>query len=303
MNCLSISAAGDETLSKLRHLRHIKNPYILRDFKRVDSCDLDVLLITNDILDNKRLVQLGLNQTIFKRLHKAWVDICTHSETKNDSHLHNMDLIEKESSFLVNPVYEKDFLVRRICSGRDCDLIVLFLEEGQWFPLDSLFMLARACKVENGLIPLHVSAVQFQDRLFLFGGPSGAGKSTVAKILMEKGGVLLDEDQVMVRKNSDGSYSANAWGYSMKTCDVPIRAVFQLVKSNRNTLLPLSPMQSASFLLSQADQVAGRMLHNDLYRCLFRQVAEMARSIPAYQLHFSLDSQFWTLIQEEINLG
>lgn len=303
MNCLSISAAGDETLSKLRYFRQTNNPYIQMDFKRVDSCDLDVLLITNDMLDIQHLMQLGLNKTIIKRLHKAWVDICAHSETKNSSHLHSMDLIEKESSFLVNPVYEKDFLVRRICAGRDCDLIVLFLEEGQWFPLDSLFMLARACKVENGFIPLHVSAILFQDGLFLFGGPTGAGKSTVAKILMDKGGVLLDEDQVMVRKKPDGSYSANAWGYSMKTCDVPIRAVFQLVKSDRNTLLPLSPMQSTRFLISQADQVAGRMLHNDLYRCLFRQVAEMARCIPAFQLHFSLDGQFWSLIQEKINLG
>jgi len=272
------------------------------DFKRVDSCDLDVVLITKDMLDHKHLAQLGLNQKILKPLHKAWVDICANSDIKNNSHLHSMDLIEKYSSFLVNPVFEKGFLVRRIRKCWGCDLVVLFLEEEQGFPLGSLFMLARACKVENGLIPLHVSAILFQKGLFLFGGPSGAGKSTVAKILLEKGGVLLDEDQVVVRKSPDSSYSANAWGYSMKTCDVPIRAVFQLVKSDQNILLPLSSMQSAIFLMSQADQVAGTMIHNDLYRCLFHQIAEMARCIPAFQLHFNLDGQFWELIQEEMNM-
>ena len=299
----NLSSEGDRYLVSLQRFQQVKNKYVCLDFKRVNSCDLDVILINKDDLDLCRVKAADLDVNLITRLQAAWAAM-PGGETGNKRAADElMQVIESCSVPLISPSYEKDFIIRRLHNDHDRTRVVLFLREGTWFPLESIFMLARVCQVDKGLIPLHVSAVKYQNNLYLFGGPSGAGKSTVAKIIIEKGGVLLDEDQVIVRKNPDGSYSANAWGYSMKTSDVPIQAIFQLIKSDRNTLFPLSPMQSTRFLMSQADQVAGRMLHNDLYRCLFRQVAEMARCIPAYQLHFTLDSQFWSLIQEEINLG
>jgi len=63
---------------------------------------------------------------------------------------------------------------------------------------------------------------------------------------------LLDEDRVIIQKQKADGYSANAWGYSMQTCEAPIRAVFQLVKDDCNAIEPLLPSQAASFLLRQA---------------------------------------------------
>ena len=87
-------------------------------------------------------------------------------------------------------------------------------------------MATRACKVMQGMIPIHMSAVLLNDELYLFWEPSGAGKSTAVTLLSQEGGVILDEDQVLVRMQKGCSYSADAWGYSTQTCTAPIRAVF-----------------------------------------------------------------------------
>jgi hypothetical protein len=271
------------------------------DLQRLDTCDFDVFLVTTGNLDNQRINDLGLDELLIHRLHNLWVEACQKPLVDNEKNLEFIKLINRHCLPLIHPEHEKDFLVRKLDEDRATDRIFIFVDDPAWLPLDSLFMLTRASKIEQGFIPLHVSAVAFEDGLYLFGGPSGAGKSTIARMLVENGGRLLDEDQVITRKQN-GIYYADAWGYSLKTCRHPIRAVFQLIKDHHITLEPLSPVQATRFLVSQADQVAGYMLHDRLYEKLYRKTAELAREVPAFQLHFTRQGVLWPTILEALNV-
>jgi hypothetical protein len=302
MRLLSLAPNGDKYLSQIDHFRKTKNLYVHLDLQRLDTCDLDVYLVTTGNLDDRRISDLGLDERLIYRLQVAWIKVCQKPLVENEINLEAINLINKYCLPLLAPEHEKRFLVRKLDEDRGTDRILLFVDDFAWLPLDSLFMLTRACKVEQGLIPLHVSAVAFEDGLYLFGGPSGAGKSTIANLIVESGGKLLDEDQVIVRTEKNGTFYADAWGYSLKTCEAPVRAVFQLIKDHHNLIKPLSPVLATRFLVTQADQVAGYMLHDRLYEKMYLKTAELARELPAFQLHFTREGGFWPGILEEINV-
>lgn len=50
---------------------------------------------------------------------------------------------------------------------------------------------------------LHSTAVAFDGRAVLLMGPSGSGKSDLALRLMDRGFVLVSDDQTIVKRNSD----------------------------------------------------------------------------------------------------
>lgn len=301
MRLLSLSKKGDEYLAKLKRFDQTKNIYIKMDLERVKKCDYEVILITDDELDSQRIKMYGLDENLISCLHNAWAPVRDHEDAHKQNDELGMQTIKKECVPLINTVHEKGFYLRRVRSDLFTRRAFLFLGLNPWFPLDSLFMLSRTCQVEQELIPLHMSAVVYQGYLYLFGGPSGAGKSTVANFIIKQGGYLLDEDQVNVRRNSDGTYSAGAWGYSLQNCDAPIRAVFQLKKDDHIALIPLSDLQAAVFLMAQSEQVCGWMLHDVQFQQLFTNVAEMARNVPTYELHFQRNDHFWPLILKHLD--
>lgn len=65
-----------------------------------------------------------------------------------------------------------------------------------------LFLLGSAfgaLLIQRGLIPLHASSVQFDDKAILFAGISGSGKSTLAAGFYKKGYAILDDDISVIR--------------------------------------------------------------------------------------------------------
>lgn len=50
-----------------------------------------------------------------------------------------------------------------------------------------------------GAIRLHAAACRWQERTLLFSGPKGSGKSTLALFLSRRGGLVLAEDQLLLR--------------------------------------------------------------------------------------------------------
>src|SRR6266566_4511248 len=50
---------------------------------------------------------------------------------------------------------------------------------------------------------LHTSAVALEGRAVLISGPSGSGKSDLALRLLDRGFVLVSDDQTIVRKEGD----------------------------------------------------------------------------------------------------
>ncbi len=76
---------------------------------------------------------------------------------------------------------------------------------------------------------------------------------------------------------------------------------FSLSRMICNAIEPLLPIQAASFLLRQAEQVVGWMLDDSIYSRLYRLTSELARKVPAYKLRFTQKGGLWPLIDEVLN--
>ena len=301
MKFSSLSASGQEPLSLLLHAQQAANPYIAFLLDRAKACNLELVLITPAEPDRALVEQSGLDGDLISHLRQAWAAIHQPDQTSQPAVELARRVLEEHTLPLVNPAYEKNFLLRRLRADRRSNRALLFLEAESAFPWTAVIMLTNAHQVTRDRIPLHASAVIYQGALYLLGGPSGAGKSSAAHIIVAQGGQLLDEDQVLLRKTVGGGYAADAWRYSLQTCAAPIRAIFQLEQDQADAVQRLSPRQAAAFLMGQSHQAAGWMLTDQLYQQLFSNVAELARQIPAYRLHFKLSPGFWSLIQEELH--
>jgi hypothetical protein len=169
-----------------------------------------------------------------------------------------------------------------------------------------IIFLATRWHVEHGHLCLHSSAVAREKKGFLFLGASDAGKTTVAELSDLVGFSVLGDDLNFVLRESPGHYRLTAApspkpfpiGYSMSR--PKLRGMFKLVQDNKNYLMPLSPLQTAKVLFDSFRQVpkssnfSGRMFGLGL-----QTIADIARHIPGYELHFRKSSDFWKLIDDQ----
>ena len=147
---------------------------------------------------------------------------------------------------------------------------------------------------------MHAAGVIHKKKLLLFAGRSGAGKSTISKLLVKTEDKILDEDQVLIRPLSDKTYSADAWGYSLKKNSAPICGIFKLIQARQDSILPLTQAQTARLIFEQVNQAAANMIPIDLYKTIFERSADIARKVPSFELHFRKSPDFWKLIDEFI---
>jgi hypothetical protein len=85
-------------------------------------------------------------------------------------------------------------------------------------------------------------------------------------------------------------------------CDVPIRAVFKLHKSDHNDLIQLSQVEFAQFLIDQSQLAFIYNYSEQMYKPVFQFISQMARCIPGYQLHFQKKPEFWQLVKGELGV-
>ncbi len=176
---------------------------------------------------------------------------------------------------------------------------ILFDTEKTFPWLEIIYILNHAA-ILNGLLPLHASAVIHQGSLFVFSGTSGAGKSTIAAISNSAGNKVLDEDQIIIRENGNGEFFANAWGYSLESCENPIRAIFKLLQAKNDSIKLMSAMMGSKFLFTRVLEICGKTPPNPVVENTFSFIARVTRSIPCYELHFRKSPDFWKLIDAEL---
>jgi hypothetical protein len=92
-------------------------------------------------------------------------------------------------------------------------------------------------------------------------------------------------------------------GYSLRTCDSPIKAVFKLIQDKSDLLLPLSELKTSRFLTERVMEVCGFFSSSDRLRNIFSMASRVARSIPGYELHVRKSPDFWKLIDAEFQAG
>lgn len=147
-------------------------------------------------------------------------------------------------------------------------------------------------------LPLHASAVVVDGGALLFLGPSGAGKSTICRLLEAWAAPLADDAVFLRHRPGEGWDVSPADGRAFngplseeETAGrpwVPLRAFFRLHQAEEVRLEALPPWKTCRFLASAFFE-AYWTLYCDLEtkKGVFAELAEVARTIPGYLLHFS----------------
>ena len=172
-------------------------------------------------------------------------------------------------------VWRQDELERRLLSvNSPADAYCVYEEKSNngadiWFlsplrgelTIDTMFIsclsLERRMTAHNAYI-LHCAYLNFQGKAILFSGPSGIGKSTHAELWTRhvEGCRVMNGDRCLIRREADGSYSANGWpvcGSSGICHDVslPLSAIVFIEQTPENLIIPEGMMQLYRRLFAQ----------------------------------------------------
>lgn len=189
--------------------------------------------------------------------------------------------------YLQNPikVFTKDIQARIIST---CII--------DWIAISSLI------REEKGAC-FHACGIADKKNGFIFMGPSGSGKSTLAKL--RKTRVLIDEDDVILKKIRDKIYIFRQIGYKDEirplSSKITLSAIFFLQKSKNNFIKLVSKNLSFINILSNVKAFIPfweLRLDNIINFC-----SDLSKRIPCYILGFRKDEQFWKLIRKEMVNG
>ncbi len=270
-------------------------------YQKFALCDIQILLVTLDEPDMERLTGSNYDAHTLAILFNAWRSVAENSTniSKQNQAWRMIDQIggtiqsgKKNRSSAILRRFKTDFAYNQY-------FLLLNGQEPQGIPASALGPICNVWQMANEHFPLHASGIIHKNQLFVFTGPSGAGKSTVAELSREIGDSTLDEDQILVSRQSANRFRARAWGYNLDSCDLPIRAVFNLFQDVEDRIVPMKPMTLARLLLERHNDVMANQSPNELIKKSFEFFAEASRQIPGFDLHFRKSPDFWKLIDEQ----
>jgi hypothetical protein len=175
-------------------------------------------------------------------------------------------------------------------------------------------VLAAYRLLEEAGVVIHSAGVTDGEAAWLLLGPSGAGKTTASRLCLEAGAMVLSDDLNAVRlgphlpapplpKGEEGErprafverlpFTGDLGERSGGLAVYPLRAILRLVKGE-DRLRPLSPAGALAGLVA-----ASPFVNRDPWRreALLANLEHLARSVPAYELTFSLDSRLWDILR------
>ncbi|MDD5679722.1 MAG: hypothetical protein PHI59_00545 [Candidatus Omnitrophica bacterium] len=151
---------------------------------------------------------------------------------------------------------------------------------------------------------LHAAAVVKDGEVFIFFGKAGAGKSTIAGLSRKHR--VLGDDIIAARRSGAHYYAfSTPWAQAPfirpdKNTKGKISAVFFIKKSNRISFKLLPPEDALMRILSAHIHFltyTGKPLAGNI----FLTAADFTRKIPAYEMEFSKNRNFWRTLEAETN--
>jgi len=168
-----------------------------------------------------------------------------------------------------------------------------------------LRVLAAYRLLEAGGVVIHSAGITDGASAFLLLGPSGAGKTTSSRLCLERGASVLSDDlnavllresphhpgpPLLVRLPFTGDLGERSGG----PASYPLAAMLRLVKGTEDRLRPISPAAALAGLVAAAPFVSRDPWRRD---ALLATLERLARSVPAYELVFSLGGGLWDILQ------
>ncbi|HSS47677.1 MAG TPA: hypothetical protein VLX28_01900 [Thermoanaerobaculia bacterium] len=166
-----------------------------------------------------------------------------------------------------------------------------------------LRILAAYRLLEEGGVVLHSAGVAEGSTgggaaAWLLFGPSGAGKTTASRLCLAAGAEVLSDDlnavvagNVVARLPFTGDLGEQQGGPGR----YPLRGVLRLRQGAREGLVRLSPASALAALAAAAPYV-----NRDPFRreALLAVCERLARSVPAWELTFSLGADLWSILKK-----
>jgi SynChlorMet cassette protein ScmC len=189
--------------------------------------------------------------------------------------------------------------------GHETDII------SRWSALYPIFERAQY----SGGLPFHAALVERAGRGILLAAPGNTGKSTCCRRLPATWHALCDDETLVVRDHQERylahpfpTWSAHLWRRSEQTWHVerhvPLAAIFFLEQAEIDRAVPMGQGQAAVFMTQSAIQVYFLYRHDPdneealtFKKKIFENACEIAKSIPAFKLRVSPNSQFWEEIE------
>jgi hypothetical protein len=270
-------------------------------FNKIMLCGCNVLLITPDTpKTNRHYFSKDILDKTYT-LFEAWRSVIDSPVDmhKQKNAWQTIDRIGKPLQ--INEKYKSSPILRHFNNdtGHNNYFILLNGKEPEGIPIADIFPLCNIWQLANNHFPLHAAGIIHKKRLFVFLGKSGTGKSTITELGKEIGDTTLDEDQLLISDLFEKGYKADAWGYNLNQCDLPICAFFNLIQDAEDRIIPLKPMNLARLLFERHNDIMANQSPEDLIKRAFSFFAEVARQTPGFELHFRKSPDFWKLIDEQ----
>ncbi len=147
----------------------------------------------------------------------------------------------------------------------------------------------------NGIM-LHASGVNYNNKGYIFSGVSGIGKTTISNIWLENGGELINDDRLVLMRNSNRFTMYNSpMAYYQELKTSPVSSVFLLKQSKENYLNKLSKGTALARVLSLCIQHDHDKV---LVDSLMNNVHELIEMVPVYELGFKPDRSVVQFVEE-----
>jgi SynChlorMet cassette protein ScmC len=202
----------------------------------------------------------------------------------------------------------------------DLNVFILPFCEDETFLATSLALVMRPICLDvqsrRGLL-VHGALAERNGLGTILAGPSGAGKTTTSNRLQHPWRSLSD-DLTLVVCDHQGRYWAHPWptwsrfeeggpGGSWDVCHaVPLKGIFFLAKAQENMAEGLGAGTAACMIMEVVEQAAYRFhfLEDDPANRLlkFGNACSLAKAVPAFILHLSLNGDFWRDMNSALGL-
>ncbi len=144
-----------------------------------------------------------------------------------------------------------------------------------------------------GGVLLHASAV-VRDRFGIaFTGPSGAGKSTVARACREAGLDVLADEMIGYRTSGVGARFDGTPFWHGTPRSAPAGGLMFLVQAPRPAVRQVTPARALPRLLAAGGAPLDLPAVHD---ATFAASSALLRRVPAYELEFTPDASFWSVL-------
>ncbi len=242
------------------------------------------------------------NATSFDQSHRVYKD-------------NQWEIFKTENMWIYNytPIFEKTgfpsigfFNLSFTCNHIYVENISKKMYENYSFPSLTLFnndqvLFSRLLADRNGII-IHSNGFDIGGKGILLTGISGAGKSTLSKMLKNRGHTILCDDRMFVVQKKDRFRIHGSWCHGTEPDaspgNVPLKAIFFLEQSKKNTIEPIKDQKIVVERLIQS-LVKPVMTHTG-WENTFDILSRLVKQVVCYKLKFDLTGKICETIEDLI---